>query len=241
MTAARKEEGPLASPLFPADAGGKLLAPFADQARPLRATRPNAPNVWRCQWQGQAALVKSYHHCSRAYRQTVGRLAMNREWWALQRLAQLGSAPQPLARPLPWVVVMEWVEGTPLESLQRGQVPAAKLVTEAERLLDSFARAGVVHGDLGHDCWSVQGRESNVLVTAGARLMAIDFAGSCSAGGWFWPWNRIASALQLHDQLFLTKVLYHWGDPSMTGHPGWRLPSQRTLAWWDLMKLLGKV
>jgi hypothetical protein len=136
---------------------------------------------------------------------------------------------------------MEWVEGTPFESLRPGQFPATKLIAEAERLLRGLAQAGVAHGDIGHDHWSVQGRESNLLLAPGCRLIAIDFAGCWAAPPQPKPWHRLGQALQLHDQLLLTKVLYHLGDESVADHPGWRLPSERSLAWWDLMKLLGKI
>lgn len=209
-----------------------------ETASPLRPSRPDAPDILRCQWAGQAALIKSYDHCSAVYRQTVGRLALDREWWALQRLARYqGRAPRPLIRPKPWVVVMEWVDGVPLETLSRGQVPTELLLEETEALLEDLRLAGVVHGDLGHDHWSVMGRESNVL-WSGRRLLAIDFAGCWSTRG---PLGRVGHAMRLHDQLLQTKVLYHLGDESVADHPGWRLPSQRTLAWWELMRCLGKV
>ncbi len=217
------------------------LSALLQSARLLRPSRANAPDIGWVPWQGRAALLKSYHHCSPIYRHTVGRLALDREWRALRRLEGSGRAPLPLARPLPWVVVMEWIEGTPLEAVQRGQLPASHLVAETEALLATLADAGVVHGDIGHDHWSVQGRESNIMLAPGGRMVAIDFAGSWSLQGPARPWHGLGRALHQHDQLLLTKVLYHLGDESTESHPGWRLPSQRPLAWWDLMKLLGKV
>lgn len=210
--------------------------PCLTDARPLRPSRPNAPAVWRGTWKGQPALVKCYHHCSTPYRQVVGRLAMSREWWALQQMTSSGRAPLPLDRPRPWTVVMQWLDGTPLEALSPGELPPLQLLEEAEALLSSLAAAGVVHGDLGHDCWSAQGRESNLLVTPSGRLMAIDFAGS-----WRASWPGLGPAMRAHDELLLTKILYHFGDPSVADHPSWLLPRQRPVVWWDLMALLGKL
>lgn len=206
--------------------------------RLLRASRPNAPDVGFCQWRGQPAFIKSYHHCPPWYRQTVGRLALNREWLALERLAGSGRSPEPFERPLPWVVITQWVEGTPLEAVAPGQVAPERLLGEGQTLLGTLHAAGVVHGDLGHDYWSVQGRESNLILTRGLRLVALDFAGSWTLDG---SWQRMARALQRHDELLLTKLLYHWGDDSLADHPAWRLPSERSVAWWNLMRLLGKV
>ena len=212
-----------------------ILAQLTD-ALALRPSRSNAPNVWKGVWSGQPALVKCYQHCSPLYRKTVGRLAMSREWWALNKLASSGRSPLPLARPRPWTVVMEWVEGTPLEALEREVVPVGTLIAEAEALLASLGQAGVVHGDLGHDCWSVQGRESNLLVTDDGRMVAIDFAGCWRAG-----WPGLGEAMRRHDELLLTKILYHFGDETVADHPAWRLPKQRALPWWNLMALLGKL
>jgi hypothetical protein len=208
-------------------------------ATPLRPSRPNAPDVLRCQWADHSALIKSYHHCTTLYRSTVGRLALDREWWALQRMQSAkGRAPRPLARPRPWVVVMEWVDGVPLEQLPPDQVPPGRLLDEAVALLGDLEQAGVVHGDLGHDHWSAMGRESNLLWTADGRLVAIDFAGCWSTRGGL---GRVGQAMRLHDQLLLTKLLYHFGDDSLADHWAWRLPSQRSLAWWELMRTLGKI
>jgi hypothetical protein len=220
--------------------GRAALARLLSEGEPLRPSRPNAPEIWRCRWQDRAVLLKSYHHCPAAFRHSVGRWAMAREWGALVRLCGTGCAPAPLARPLPWTVVMELIEGRPLETLAAGQVEPVPLLEQVEALLARLAERGVVHGDLGHDCWSVRGRESNLILTPQGRLVAIDFAGSWRLDGRGLQ-RSLGLAMQRHDALLLTKVLYHFGDESVRDHPGWRLPSQRSLGWWELMRLLGKV
>lgn len=135
---------------------------------------------------------------------------------------------------------MEWVEGTPLEDWTRGRCPADHLLREAEQLLAVLAQQRLVHADMGHDFWSPMGRECNLRITAEQRLVAIDFAGSLRRSPW--PlWGGLADCLQQHDQLLLTKILYHFGDASTQDHPAWRYPSQLPPHWWELMRCLGKV
>lgn len=218
------------------------LRALLDCGERLRPTRPNAPEIWRTVWDGEPLLVKSYDHCSPTYRHSVGRIAIGREWWALQRLAGSGRAPQPKQLLAPWAVAMQFVEGVPLERIAPEQASALHLIAEAEGLLSELARCQIAHADLGHDYWSAQGREANLLLTAEGRLVAIDFAGCWKLDQAGWPGTRsLGRALQLHDELLITKLLYHFADDSLANHPGWLLPSGRAMAWWDLMKVLGKL
>ncbi len=212
----------------------------ADTEGDFRPARPNSPRVVTGLWRGQPAVSKCYAHCSWFYRQTVGRLAISRESWALEQMEGSERAPRPFARPAPWTIIMEKIEGTPLESLSPEGFEVEQLVSEAEILLRRLEIAGVVHADLGHDYWSDLGRECNLIWTPDHRLVAIDFAGSLPllAGGW--PWNRLTRALRAHDQLLTSKVLHHFA-PHLKAHPAWRYPSQLDPRLWELWRLLGKL
>ncbi len=218
------------------------LEHLLENGRTLRPTRAHAPDIWLITWKGQQILIKTYQHTSILYRNTVGRWAMNREWWALRALEGSGCAPYPYFRISPWSVAMEFVPGVPLEKLERGAVPAEELVREGERLLATLTHHRVVHSDLGHDHWGSQGRECNLIWNSERRrLVAIDFAGCVQRRRGLTPWSRLTESLWLHDALLLTKLLYQHGDDTTSDHSGWKLPSQRTVAWWKLMRLLGKV
>ena len=207
--------------------------------QPLRATHPRAPEIWRLSWEGDALLLKSYHHTSAAYRQTVGRVAISREWDALTRLSGSGISPAPKWRLSPWSMVMEWVEGTSLEA--SADLCCQTLLQQAETLLKTLEAKKLAHADLGHDFWGRTGRPSNLIWTCDQRLVAIDFAGSIPLDRGPGTFRNLAKALQLHDQLLLTKLLYHFGDPSLLDHPAWKLPARRSMPWWDLMRALGKL
>lgn len=221
---------------------GMTYERLLEQGRLLRPLRPNAPAIWLTTWKNQQVLVKSYHQTSKVYRATVGRWAMDREWWALNLLTGTGCAPQPFMRLSPWSVAMEFVPGVPLENLERGVVPAEELIREGERLLETLAQRRLVHCDLGHDHWGSQGRECNLIWNSERRrLVAIDFSGCVQRRQDLNPWSRLTESLSLHDGLLLTKILYQLGDEATLDHWAWKLPSQRSVVWWKLMRTLGKV
>lgn len=206
----------------------------------VRPSHPKAPEIWKVNWEGRIHLLKSYHHTKKTYQQTVGRLAISREWNALTRLSDRGVAPLPIWRLTPWSMTMEWVEGTSLEKLPNTPGLCDRLLAAAETLIRSLQQAGLAHADLGHDFWGTMGRESNLLWTPDERLVAIDFAGSLPTNRGPAAVKNLARALQLHDELLVTKVLYHFGDPR-SEHPAWKYPSRRSLDWWNLMRVLGKI
>lgn len=216
----------------------KTLLNAGQQVRP---SHPKAPEIWRFSWQGEELLLKSYHHSPALYQNSVGRLAISREWDALTRLADSQVAPAPKWRLSGCSMVMQWVEGTPLESLPTQHHRSAALLSSAEKLLKTLSDHRLAHADLGHDFWGRMGRPSNLLWTDDNRLVAIDFAGSLPLDRGPRPVKNLAWALQLHDELLLTKILYHFTDPALKEHPAWQLPSKRSMAWWDLMRALGKL
>lgn len=207
----------------------------------LRPSHPKAPEIWKLLWEGEALLLKSYHHAGPAYRQTVGRLAISREWDALSKLSGKQVAPAAKWRLSPWSMVMEWVDGFPLEAYTPTDLCCQTLLGQAEKLLHTLEASHLAHADLGHDFWGKTGRPSNLIWTRDHRLVAIDFAGSVPLNRGPAAARKIARALQLHDQLLPTKILYHFADDSFRDHPAWQLPARRGMPWWDLMRALGKV
>lgn len=206
----------------------------------LRSERPNSPQVIRCLWNQTSVVLKTYEHCPWWYKNTVGRLAMSREWWVLKKLSGSGHAPEPICRLSPWSVVMTEVVGTSLEDLEPDFPATDKLLKQAECLLQTFQQAEIVHGDIGHDFWSDMGREANLIWTPEQRLVAIDFAGSLPLR---LPWflGSVSQALHYHDRLLLTKILYHFGRNSHPEHAAWKESSHWPIKRWELLRFLGKL
>lgn len=206
----------------------------------IREASPQAPELYLGSWNNRKVVLKTYHRTSIVYKHLIGRLAIDREWWALNALSGTGFAPRPLARPNPWSIAMEFIEGVPLEQLPTDYAEVSDLLLQSELLLTVLSQAGIAHGDLGHDYWSAYGREANLIVKSGGKLVAIDFAGAWNLKS-RWPIKRLGLAMQAHDHLLPTKILYHFAQDKLPDHPGWTYPSKRKLAWWELMKLLGKI
>ncbi|MFA5509023.1 MAG: RIO1 family regulatory kinase/ATPase [Vulcanimicrobiota bacterium] len=203
----------------------------------LRPARKDSPTVRLMSNAAGPFVRKSYRHCPLYLRETVGRMAVNRECRALECLKSSGHAPEFLARPDRFTVEMEYVEGTPLESLQQHQYDPELLHQQAVSLLRALEQADLAHGDLGHDHWQSMGRESNLIWTPDQRLVAIDFSGSVPLKPKFAPAKKFCLALHHHDRLLLSKVAYHFHQD--------RLGQPEQVRWptglWELLRLMGKI
>ena len=201
----------------------------------LREPRPHAPSVERTP---DGLVRKSYDNCPPLLRWSVGRLAISRECWALQKLAGSLHVPRLVSRPNPWTMVSEFVKGTPLESLPPEDAPHNLLMEQTRSLLFDLREAGVVHGDLGHDHWQDMGRETNLIWSSDSRLVALDFAGSLPLNPSLPGFRAVSRALHLHDRLLQTKIAYHF-CPEMEN---WTAEQTRwPLQVWELLRFLGKL
>lgn len=199
----------------------------------LRPARRDAPTVELIDSLNGPAVRKSYKSCSFFVREVVGRLAIQRECWALGKLRGSEHAPSVWDRPDHYTVLSQFVEGTPLELLSPEEVEPRRLRQQASSLLETLARAGLAHGDLGHDHWQEMGRECNLIWTPDQRLVAIDFAGAVPLRAPF----HLGRALQCHDRLLATKLSHHFYPHDMVRSEGVDWPQ----GLWELLRLLGKV
>jgi RIO-like serine/threonine protein kinase len=199
----------------------------------LRPAQRDAPTVELIETPGGLAVRKSYIDCSLVIREVVGRFAIQRECWALRKLEGSGHTPLLLSRPNRFTMISEFVEGTPLERLQRDRVDPDKLRQQAASLLNALAEAGLAHGDLGHDHWQEMGRECNLIWTPDQRLVAIDFAGAVPLKA---PLN-LGRALHRHDRLLEAKIAHHFypNRAVRAEYVDWPLDL------WELLRILGKV
>ena len=202
----------------------------------LRPARKDAPTVRLISISAEPFVQKSYRDCPPLLRETVGRLAIRRECWALRKLEETGHAPRLLASPDPFTVETEFVKGTPLEKLDSSQVNPDKLFEQGRSLLKALGEAGIVHGDLGHDHWQTMGRECNLIWTADERLVAIDFAGSVPLKFPLHPLKNVCLALHHHDRLLLSKLGHHFCPNHLAGCEEVDWP----VGLWELLRLLGK-
>ena len=205
----------------------------------LREPRPDSPTITLREQDGQKIVRKSYSHCSAALKTTVGRLAINRETWALKKLANSSHAPELIGRPNPWTMDCTYVEGTSLEQIPKGGLDFSALWQQTESLLQDFLSVGLIHGDIGHDHWQSMGRECNLIWTPEQQLVAIDFAGALPSSSRLPIIKTVCSALQKHDTLLRSKVWHHFAPTDAE-----TVPSD-SISWpsglWDLLRFLGKI
>lgn len=208
-----------------------------DRIETLRPARPDSPSVALHRASSGSFVRKSYAHCPLLLRETIGRIAIGREQWALQRLQNSRHAPSVLARPNRFTIDLEYIEGRALEDLKDDHVDRTRLAAQADSLLSDLRQAGVVHGDLGHDHWQSMGRECNLIWTSDERLVAIDFAGSLSFGSKLPLAKPLAYALHQHDDLLRAKIAHHFPPATIEplACPEWPVEL------WSLLRLLGKL
>lgn len=203
----------------------------------LRPERPRSPALRLLDCDGQRMVAKTFLNSPTWYRETVGRFMLAREQAILASLQTAHGVPRLFGGAHQGLLLMEHIQGQPIEQLQPGQLPFEAL-EQARRLLEQVHAAGVAHCDLGHDFTGDFGRETN-LMWDGKRLVLLDFAGSMRA--WPTPAGRwFHEAMKNHDRLLLTKLVCRF-FPEVERHPFLDLPTTFPAAHWKLWRLLGKI
>ncbi len=213
------------------------------EPRELKPARGHSPRVFlRSGPDGRPEVVKSYAHCPWYLRASAGRLAIRGERWALERLTGSGHSPKLYPGGSSVAVVMEYLEGRPLEEVPPRPETGLEVFAQAQKLLTALEKAGVVHADLGHDSWDDWGRESNLIWTDDGQLIALDFSSSLrlrSTGGG--PLGRFSRLLHRHDRLILTKIAHRFGLPLSMVPEDDAHPRRFDESAWNLLHFMGKV
>ena len=129
-------------------------------------------DVYLVEWptdSGVQVVVKDLRRCPLWFRISLGRGFMRREWKALRVLDGTRSVPRAVAKPNADVLVIEYLAGVALKSLNPKSYPRAATL-QIETLVRDLHARGVTHGDL-HD--------SNILIEQnenGVAVSLIDWA-----------------------------------------------------------------
>lgn len=121
---------------------------------------------------GYRVVVKDMSRLPLWFRTVAGRYLLWREWRALSALKGIKGIPQPVARPNADCIVMEFLEGQPIDSLSPWKISEDAVRRTAKVLGEVHAR-GVTHGDL---------HGYNILVTPDGEVGLIDWATACVFG-----------------------------------------------------------
>ncbi len=153
-------------------------------AEVLRSGSRARPELRRIRLEGVDAVVKDYGRRGTIFKRLLGAWLARREAAALGRAEGLPCVPRIIARPRPWTIIIDYVEATPVTSLEAPHLEAAFF----ERLINlivALHERGVAHGDLEH--------LDNILVTPDMRPAVVDFAaavmtGSNPVAAFVWPY-----------------------------------------------------
>lgn len=121
---------------------------------------------------GKRVVIKDLRRRPLWYRVLAGRYFMWREWRALCALKDLPGVPNPIARPLADVIVMEHKSGRQAEHINTYEMPDGAS-EKVQQLVSEMHRRGVTHGDL---------HGFNILIDEAGEVALIDWATACVFG-----------------------------------------------------------
>jgi predicted Ser/Thr protein kinase len=116
---------------------------------------------------GQRAAAKDYARAPRFFRRVVAPFLLNREERALRFLHDVPGVPQVWTRVDRQCLVMELVEGTPMDRFKTGEL-APEVFPRVQDVIDRIHARGVSHCDLK--------RRGNLILTPSGEVYLIDFA-----------------------------------------------------------------
>lgn len=130
--------------------------------RPRSRTRPDLRLI---EWQGERAVAKDWSNTWPLLRPHARR-CLDREWRALEALADLPGVPRPLAR-LPHAIVVSLLAGHPLQYARMWPAQRQVFFDALEACVEQIHARGVVHLDLR--------QRRNILRGADGEPMLVDF------------------------------------------------------------------
>ena len=117
---------------------------------------------------GNKIVIKDYRKRSFLIRSLYGRYTLKNEAKAYSHLSGVEGIPRFFGFEEKHALKLEYINGKPLSSFKRGEVPEA-VFSKLERILSSMHSKGVVNCDL---------HRSNVLITPDWEVYVVDFASS---------------------------------------------------------------
>ena len=141
--------------------------------RVLRRGIGSRPEVRLIRLGGRDAVVKDYGRDGSSFKRLLGAFLAGREAAALRRAAGVPNVPRVLGRARPWMLVIDYVDATPVTALDSPRIDAA-FVAELGSIIDRLHARGIAHGDLE--------KLDNILVTADGHPAVVDFASAVMSG-----------------------------------------------------------
>jgi hypothetical protein len=136
----------------------------------LRRRSRTRPDLRLIEWQGARAVAKDWSNAWALLRPHARR-CLDREWRALEALADLPGVPRPLAR-LPQAIVVSFLPGQPLQYARWQLAQRGAFFDALAACVERIHARGVVHLDLRQRRNILRGRDGEpILVDFEAALV----------------------------------------------------------------------
>lgn len=156
---------------------------------------------------GERYVVKDFGSKGFLERNLIGRLVISRELRAYQGLAGLDGLPSRFQRLSPFSLAVEYLEGTDLGRIDRGEIGPG-VILRFEEIVEELHERGWVHLDLQ--------RRSNIII-AGGRVYVVDLASAFRPGSIPLIGGVLTRLIGFFDRLSLIKVKSIYA-PEMLSH-----------------------
>lgn len=184
-------------------------------SRVLHEGKGYQSSVYLVEHNGLRLAVKDFSNTPPLFRIFIAPYLVRREVRALQHLKGTPGVPRYHGRIDSLAFAMEYIEGIPISTIDRGDLPA-DVFPRIQEVIDGIHARGVSHGDLK--------RRSNLILTPTKDVFLIDFAAALIGGK------------RLHPlQNWLQKQMAHVDDKSLPRLKKFVAPELLTEA--DLYKL----
>jgi predicted Ser/Thr protein kinase len=124
------------------------------------------------------AVVKDFSETPPAFRRFIAPLLVRREVRALQFLRGTPGVPHFFCRIGQLAFAMEYIEGTPIATFSKGELPP-EVFPRVQQVIDEIHSRGVAHCDLK--------RRTNLILTPQGTVYLIDFAAALIGNRPFHP------------------------------------------------------
>jgi len=131
----------------------------------LRRRSRTRPDLRLIEWQGERAVAKDWSNAWPLLRPHARR-CLDREWRALEALADLPAVPRPLAR-LPQAIIVSFLAGHPLQYARMWPAQRQVFFDALEACVERVHARGVIHLDLR--------QRRNILRGADGEPLLVDF------------------------------------------------------------------
>jgi len=196
--------------------------------RPVHVGKGFQSSVYLVAWQEEEVAVKDFARSPKWFRRIVAPFLVGREVRALRHLSGTPGVPRFVARVDRLAFAMQYIEGTPLSTFERGQI-APEVFPRIAQSIEAMHARGVAHGDIK--------RRSNLLLAPDGEIWIIDFAASIIASGPFS--KRLMQAVARVDDKSIPRLKKAVAPELLTPEDLWKLDNPTRLEKWA-KKLFGR-